>query len=182
MAEAFKRLRGVSALVELCYLMNGEVGLPNYLAGPFIDGFFVASRRETIVHTDDARWGGMRDGAGGRLLHSQEPDHFLWEKYLNNEGQEYTTSHGWFASTYMGANDLSGWERSLAAAKFDELLDGLDLDRLARAREWALRPPHDPSISSYNLEVPDPKVVLKLQREMLPRSDPPDERIHFIKF
>lgn len=180
MAEAFKRLRGISALVEVSSLQIGA-SLPHYIAAPLLDGFLIVSRRNTNMLSGEMRWGGRRVRKGGRMLRDREDEYFIWEHYFDSEDRQFTSYDCWFAVTYMGANDLSGWERSLAAQNFSALLEGVDLDHIARAREWIVRPP-EPSGSIYHLNWPDPQKVMELQREMLPRPDPPDERVHFIRF
>jgi hypothetical protein len=179
-ADAFKRLRGVSALVEISNLQT-QGSLPHYIAVPLLDGFLIASRRNTNMLSGEMRWGGKRDRKGGRMLRGREDKCFIWEHYFEGVDKQFTSFDCWIAVTYLGANDLSGWERSLAAQNFSALLEDVDLDHVARAREWIVRPP-GPSDSDYHLNWPDPKKVMELQREMLPRPDPPDERVHFIRF
>jgi hypothetical protein len=181
MAEAFRRLRGVSALVELSNLM-AQGTLPHYIAVPVLDGFLIASRRDTNILSDHMRWAGKRHRKVGRMLKSREDEYFIWENYFEARQLEFTSYDAWFAVTYMGANDLSSWERSLAARNFEDLIKDLDLDQVARAREWIVRPPTKSSSLGYHLNWPDAGKVMELQREMLPRPDPPDERIHVIRF
>lgn len=181
MAEAFKRLRGVSALVELsCLLTEGK--LPHYIAVPMLDGFMVVSRRDTVARSEEARWGGRRNGRGGQELRSQEEDYFVGEAYLQANGDYFTEYDCWFAATYMGANDLGGWQRSLAAEKFNELLVDVDLDHVARVRERIMRSSSKSQDMNIRIELPHLHKVMELQREMLPRPDAPDDRIHFIDF
>ncbi|MBY6014079.1 hypothetical protein KUV75_04080 [Qipengyuania gaetbuli] len=181
MADIFKRLRGVAALVELSHLaVRGT--LPNYIAVPFLDGFVIASKRDTNINSTAMRWGIKRSKKGVRILQFKEENHFIWESYFSIGEVDITTFEGWFAVTYMGANDLSGWERSQAAHAFDRLMQDLDLDEVARMREWLTRPAPEGDLGKYCSNLPDPKRVLALQEEMIPRSDPPDERFHFIRF
>jgi hypothetical protein len=181
MADAFQRLRGVSALVELsCLLTKGT--LPHHVAIPMLDGFIVASRRHTIVRSDDGRWGGRRNGLRAQMLNLQDEEYFIWEFPFETEGGQFTNCDRWFAATYMGANDLGGWERSLAAQRFIDMLRDVDLDHVARVREWAARPASKRPDYRFTFELPDLKEVMELQQEMLPRQDPADDRGHFVGF
>lgn len=181
MAEAFNRMRGVSALVELSCLLTEGV-LPHYIAVPILDGFLVLSRRDTVARSEEARWGGRRNSRGGQELRSQEEGYFVGEAYLQANGEYFTEYDCWFAATYMGANDLGSWERSLAAEKFTDMLVNLDLDQVARVRERIMRSSSKSFDMNIHIEVPHPQKVMELQREMLPRPDAPDDRIHFIDF
>lgn len=180
-ASAFKRLRGATALIEICHLASKRP-LPSHAAVPFLDGFIVASLRITMAESSQTKWGFRREKDSAAVMNSQDEKHFSFEGYLEAQGEQMTIRDSWFAVTFMNANDIGAWERVVAARHFDELIEGLNLDEIARYLEWVGRSLNKPFPQGYDLQIPDPEKVIKLQAEMLPRTDVRDERWHLLRF
>lgn len=179
MADACGRLRGVTALVELCHIVLGTQ-VPSQIAVPMLDGFLVASRRQILVETDEWRWGFKRKRRWFGRLNPWDEAYFPEETCHDAKGAKLTNRACWIAATFMGANDIGAWERVAASNRFAALIEGVNLDIAARIREALFLSGLDPGALHTQAGFPDPRKLVALQWEMLPQAENADERWHLL--
>lgn len=172
MREVFQRMQLTLAVLWSSYHDDG-LELPSYLAVPFLGGMMILSSRRVTLNVIVNRKGIKRIGREAAFLYQDNPKSFPCEY---KTGQT-VAKDAWFAATFMSEKDIGNFSRVEAARAFNAELAKPELDEAIHCWRHYLVTGQAGVSSTLNGAL-DRKLVRELQERMLPRLDPPDDRIY----
>ncbi len=178
LVDAYASLQESVATVVVAAWQNRQP-LPAYVAAPFLGGMIIASMRLFYVPSSTNRYGFRTTGRRNSALTLTEDVQFPYESYaLESLGElDMVTERPIFVgATYMGENDIGNLGRLKATHDFAALLSKEDAAmRVRQFRELFMQ---GVITSDDESLVMDADRILDLQRVMLHRDDPADDRIY----
>lgn len=174
--ELYRRVRAAAALMGFA---TSSTGAPpaNYLAVPIFEGFAVLSVRKVGLQDTLNREGGRLTKRGPVEMKRRSEESFPYELHADEAPVVFKDMV--FVATYMGASDVGDTRRIDAAREFASLLERPDIDELVVCMDQSTHAPIEPG--TMPLKDFDPDRIIALQKLMLPRTDPRDERLYLLR-